>query len=457
MCRLEPTDPLPSWLQRSRGIVTRDVLTEYPERMPVLRELDLCGGVIALPLFCEGMLRGIMAIGPKAIGTPYMVNEAEALFVLSANAANAARQTELHRELESRNGYIDQILTTMESGIVTISLDARIRGLQPVRSAGAAAEAGDGHRAGPAGAALAPGRLPVLVPDVRGGAVAGGAVGAGWAGDGSGLHAAPAGASWQLDGQHDAAGGHHRGAHAGGGAAEAGAQRGHQPDRGPVCPPDQGALATIHTFAELFPTRRDDPEFENFWAEYVKRDVHRLDDLVAKLVSLSEQPPSKREMVEIPELLRQAVTRLSLLDDDAPGHIVSRLNDGLPAVQVDTNVMAAALSHLLRYGLGDEHNTVTVEAKLQEGPEGEQPIAIFIRAANISPNGDDPQRLLDPAYVIDHPDIDLGPSASQRLIESQGGALTAYHESGEIVFRVSLIPAHEHAVEGRSERTNDEG
>ena len=78
----------------------REALLGSSEHASLLRELEMCGGVLAIPLFCQAALRGIIVIGPKAIGEPYAAADAEALFVLSASAAAAAGRAELHQELD---------------------------------------------------------------------------------------------------------------------------------------------------------------------------------------------------------------------------------------------------------------------------------------------------------------------------------------------------------------------
>jgi nitrogen-specific signal transduction histidine kinase len=448
LCRLAPSDPLPVWLQRGRGIISRDALVELGDGGPVLRELDMCGGVLAVPLFCEGVLRGIMAVGPKAIGTPYLVSEAEALFVLSANMATAVRQAELHQELQSRNRYIDQVLSSMESGLVTIGADKKILVCNPY-----AARVLRLTRENLVGSELR--SLPAPLGDYLYSCLAyddersrevlsvwGGQVTLRVATRRLTDHAGAVMGSMML-------------------LEDITAERELADERRNVERNEiihqvvarfahelKNPLATIHTFAELLPTRVDDPEFQQYWSDYVRRDVHRLDDLVAKLVSLSEQPASNRQVVGLPELVRLAVARLALLDDAAPSFVVSTLEDNLPPVHVDTSVMAAALSHLLRHGLGRRRKPVVVNAEVSGDPDGTQPIAIYVRASDENADVDEPQRLLDPSYVLDHPDIDLGPSASQRLIESQGGVLEAYHDGGDIVFRISLSQAPARADRG---------
>ncbi|MCD6351013.1 MAG: PAS domain-containing protein, partial [Armatimonadetes bacterium] len=130
-CVLHAEDPLPACLQRSRAILTRESLMQTPQGARALRELEMVGGVMAVPMFSQGLLRGILVVGPKALGDPYTSREAAGLFMLSSAAAAAASQTELHEELEDRNRYIAEVLSTMESGVITLDSHGRVRVCNP--------------------------------------------------------------------------------------------------------------------------------------------------------------------------------------------------------------------------------------------------------------------------------------------------------------------------------------
>ncbi len=439
-CHFATTSALPSLIQQHRGLVTRDMLSQAPEDTPALRELEMCGGVLAMPVSNRGTLRGIIILGPKAIGEPYLVREVETLMMLSASMAAAVRQGELHRELELSNNYIDQILQSMASGIVTLGVDGKIRVCNPCAARALQLDVdgtigqdirvlpsplGDylyaclryGEERSRDEVNVSRGAKSLRVSTRRLMDQAGDLIGSMMLVED--ISAEKALAEEKRRAERNAV------------ISQIVARFAHEL---------KNPLATIRTFTELLPTRYEDPEFHQFCTEHVARDVHRLDDLVAKLVSLAEPPHPTRELVAVPELLQLAVDRVGLLDEDAPESIQVIPNGTLPQVRVDTNTMAAALAHLLRYGLGPERNAVSVKAELQAGPDGEQPVAISIRATADDQNGIDPRLILEPSYVIDHPNVDLGPSASQRLIESQGGALDAYREDGEMVFRISLIP-----------------
>ncbi len=133
---LAVSDALPTWLYRARGVVTREALLRASGGARVVREMETFGGVLAVPLFSQAVLRGIMIIGPKAIGEPYSPAEAEGLFMLSASAAAAVRQAELHCELDARNKYIAQVLSTMEKRPHHPRHGRQRPRLQPVRRAG---------------------------------------------------------------------------------------------------------------------------------------------------------------------------------------------------------------------------------------------------------------------------------------------------------------------------------
>jgi PAS domain S-box-containing protein len=438
--RLAVADALPSWLYRARGVVTREALLRANGGVRVLREMETFGGVLAVPLFSQAILRGIMIVGPKALGDAYLPAEAEGLFMLSASAAAAVRQAELHGELDARNKYIAQILSTMESGLITLGIDGNVRVFNPyaARVLGLQAEDVLGHDLRALPSPLGDMLYACLAYDgeevsgqevsVLGGQVAV-RVSTRRLGDPRGLLM---GSMMLLE---DIT------------AEQALAEERRKAERteiinqivARVAHELKNPLATIYTFAQVLPATFDDPEFQH-WSELVRRDVRRLDDLVTKLVSLAESPDSTREIVEVIEIVGHAVARLEQLDESARSHVALRMSGGLPMVRVDTNLMSAALSHLLRYALGVERDTVTVEAKFETSSGGDLPVVIFVRSRAQDPGMDDPHLLLDPAYVLEHPEIDLGPSASQRLIESQGGQLEAYRENGTLVFRISLAP-----------------
>jgi len=439
-CRLGHTSALPLWLQQQRRVVTNEMLSQLPSEGATLREMRLCGGIVAIPVFVEGSLRGIMVLGPKAVGGAYLTTEMEALYMLSAGAAAAVRQGELHGKLEAQKKYIDQVLSTMASGVITLGLDGNIRVCNPhaceILSLEPEAAIGSDMRALPSPlgdylhscmrygeersreeVSVLGGRRDLRVSTRR-------LVGQDGALIGSMMLVEDISAERAL------------------------AQERRNAARNEVINQFvarfahelKNPLATINTFIELLPTRFDDPEFQQYCSEHVKRDIHRLDDLVAKLLSLSQSPRLSRELVSVPALLDLAVERAALLDETATESITVSVRGELPMVRVDVGNMASALANLLRYCLGPHGDPVQLSAELQEGPEGERPIAVYISSPAHGTAADSLQQVLEPSYVIDHPDVDLGPSASQRLIESQGGALEAYSQDDRIVFHVSLVP-----------------
>lgn len=435
--RLPTTAPLVNWLKRTRGILTE--AAEGTEVGRAVRQLHVLGGVLAVPLFCRAVLRGVMVVGPSALGVPYSPADAEAVFMLSSSLAAAVHQAELHAQLKARNKYIAEVISNMESGIITLGADGKIRvcnpyaasvlGLDQAKLTGADIRAlpsplGDflyaclryGEQRSREEVQILGGQVVVRVSTRRMTDAEGQVIG-------SMMFLEDITTERALAEERE--------------RAERTELINHIVAR--IAHELKNPLSTVFTFAELLPETLGDPEYDN-WAELVRKDVHRLDDLIAKLVSLAEPPPTAQEVIEVPEMVQMALQRLSRVADEGVEYIATDIREGLPMVRVDPGAMAAAICHLLRYGLSQSLGPVRIEASLEDSSEETRPVRIIIRVPCRQELQEEPSRLLDVQYVLEHPELDLGPSVSQRLVESQGGTLEAHREGDSIVFKLSLPP-----------------
>ncbi len=64
-------------------------------------------------------------------------------------------------------------------------------------------------------------------------------------------------------------------------------------------------LSTIRTFAELLPTRYDDPEFRSRFAEFVGQDARRIDGVIQRLLRLASLEPPRNARVDVSALLEE--------------------------------------------------------------------------------------------------------------------------------------------------------
>ena len=118
---LSASSPLPTFLQHYRRTLLRDDLgstvTGRDAELAV-DQLIALGGEFAIPMMSEGDLIGLLIVGPKRSGDAYFSDDLELLSTLSHQAVIAMRNAQLYRQVVLVNEYVENILATMESGVV---------------------------------------------------------------------------------------------------------------------------------------------------------------------------------------------------------------------------------------------------------------------------------------------------------------------------------------------------
>ena len=127
--RLLPTSPLPSFLMRSRRPLLRDdlgrTLTDS-DAAGAFAELTLLGGDVAIPMISEAHLIGLLVVGTKLSGDAYFTDDIELLTTLSNQAATALNNAQLYGRVLLVNEYIENILRTMDSAVVTVDANGQV-------------------------------------------------------------------------------------------------------------------------------------------------------------------------------------------------------------------------------------------------------------------------------------------------------------------------------------------
>jgi len=83
-------------------------------------ELASLGGDVAVPLLKDQSIAGIVVLGPKRSGDPFFGQDLDLLSTLIAQAAVAMRNAQLYQQVVLANEYVENILRTMDSGVITI-------------------------------------------------------------------------------------------------------------------------------------------------------------------------------------------------------------------------------------------------------------------------------------------------------------------------------------------------
>ena len=438
---------LPLWLRRTRRVATREALgggAQADDEIAAWHELEVFSGVLAVPMFSDAALRGILIVGARMVDRPYTAAELETLYLLASQVALAAEQMELQHQLSSQKSYMERILSTMRSGLVGLDPEGKISVCNEYAAEVLGINGGDA-----VGDDLR--LLPSPLGDYLYEALVGQMVRANEIMSIRGGRTIIRASISPLPGE--------QGQTIGSLAvfeditAEAKlAEQRRLAERvemlnqfvARVAHELKNPLSTIHTFAELMPSKSSDEEFQQFWSEVVTRDIARVDELVRKMVSLVELPQGDLRDTAVAEVLENTLDDLAELDAKARNDLEVDMAEGLPAMHVDPSRLSSALVHLLRYCTGRYEGPVRIRAR--RGSNAEFTDAVFIEITVPRKDAEEViEDVLDPVYALEHPDVDLGPAASQRLVESLGGSVQVVSLPDRAGF-CCIVPAAASAV-----------
>src|SRR5262249_47181141 len=80
----------------------------------------------AFPVIDERNVVGLLLVGPKRSGDPYFTEDIDLLETLVGQAAVAMKNANLYRQVVVVNEYVDNILSTMESGVIAVNSEGTI-------------------------------------------------------------------------------------------------------------------------------------------------------------------------------------------------------------------------------------------------------------------------------------------------------------------------------------------
>jgi nitrogen-specific signal transduction histidine kinase len=95
------------------------------------QELTDLRGEIAFPLVNDANVTGLILFGAKRSGDPYFTEDIDLLSILTSQAAVAMQNAQLYRQVVLANEYLDNILSTMESGVIAVDATGRVSRVNP--------------------------------------------------------------------------------------------------------------------------------------------------------------------------------------------------------------------------------------------------------------------------------------------------------------------------------------
>jgi PAS domain S-box-containing protein len=108
------------------------VAEEIPKRLQAYQARSLLDVLnahkwgLVVPITPEHRLQGLLSLGPKLSGDPFYPDELEFLSILTNQVGIAVRNAQLYKEVLLANQYVENILRTMDSGVITVDDKGRV-------------------------------------------------------------------------------------------------------------------------------------------------------------------------------------------------------------------------------------------------------------------------------------------------------------------------------------------
>ena len=119
---------LVAFLHRHKRLCIRDEMLASRDEGSVMagKQLIQLGGEVALPLAEDNTVSGFLLMGSKLSGDPYFPDDLDLVSTLVNQATIALKNAQLYRQVVIANEYIENILSTMESGVIAAAADGTV-------------------------------------------------------------------------------------------------------------------------------------------------------------------------------------------------------------------------------------------------------------------------------------------------------------------------------------------
>jgi PAS domain S-box-containing protein len=134
---IRAVDPIPTALATQRTILSADAKradaksahaksADASSADAVASELSRLGADLAIPLLDETGLIGFVVLGAKLSGDPYFPDDLDLLATVAHQAEVAIKNVQLYRQVVRINEHLQNIVTTIESGVIAVDAGGRI-------------------------------------------------------------------------------------------------------------------------------------------------------------------------------------------------------------------------------------------------------------------------------------------------------------------------------------------
>jgi len=205
-------------------------------------------------------------------------------------------------------------------------------------------------------------------------------------------------------------------------------------------------LASIKTFAQLLPSKGEDPEFKNEFSKLVAKDVDRISKVVESMLAFARPAGVKVADYWAVELIDEAVLLVGARFKSKEIHLKKEVARDLK-LRVDKQQILQVLVNLLNNAVDalGPGGTIRVSASARSindfgiGSDRREFVLIEVADNGVGMTAAMRQRVFEPFFTTKKHGTGLGLSISQKIIHDHGGVITVSSVEGKgTAFQVNL-------------------
>ncbi len=394
-------------------------------------ELERLGAEVAFAFGQDQAFSGFLLVGQKLSGDAFFVDDFDLLSTLAGQADVAIKNAQLYRQVVRANDYVENILSTIESGVIAAAPDEtvsifnpaaeRITGLRATEMKGRHIKNLPPALAIPLTATLSDGQaraeLEGLIQD-SGGRLTPVICSTSALRDPTGVSLGAVAAFSDLTRLHQLEAEKRRverlasiGALASGIAHEI-----------------KNPLVAIKTFAELLPERFSDEEFRSDFARVVVQEIDRIDELIGRLRGMAT-PQARRELVDIRPTIDETLALLRGQLEQARVTVILDYAPQLPMVRADRAQLKQLFLNLFINAIEAMRSGGTLTVRLYSRFAGRQYLTVEVSDSGAGIPDVLLEKVFDPFMTTKPDGSGLGLSICRGIAEAHGATIRAVNQS----------------------------
>lgn len=435
--KLVKDSALASWLTKTGRILHKPVSFVNTSSVSIAGEMEALQCLISFPMIYKGKLIGIFNIDNKVTEEPFYREELEIIYVLCNYLAAAVKDVDLYHQMWYQKEFTNNILASMNSGMIAIDRDEKITifnqqasailGFDPAHIIGSDLRAlpsplGDilyetmvtGKIYKRFEAIINPSKMPIGINSYRLIDEHGNPVGAG-------IVFSDLSDSKKLEEQLN----------------KSEKLKAVNDLMAKIAHEVRNPLTSIQTFTQLLNEKYADDDLNRFYISTVSQSIRMLDSLIDKLVTFSSSQNYNFEKVDVNYFINEAAAFISKNIPET--HKFSKqLTDKTMYISIDKKNLIKSVYYLVLNIIDRTPDgtfiTMNTNAVIQEVPT----VEINLSFAGDELAGEGKQDFLKPLLDIKHLGTELNIPISNKIIEGHGGTLEMKSGDGLNIFTIKL-------------------